>query len=249
MPESYSMIRVIPSISILGGKTAKLIQGDFKNARLFEKSPLDLAKFFEDSGAEWLHVVDLDGAAKGQVQNDHVLQVLAAHTKLKVSFSGGLRSSQDVSMALKHGAKTVTLATLAVQNPELFMDLLINFGRNRLVLGADVKDGKVATRGPLGKTNKDLFEHIQYYYDRSVQFVKITDVNRDGVLEGPNFDLYRQAKERFPNMEIVASGGVRSVADIEELDKIGVWGVIVARALYEDKLDMQDLRPYFTKPA
>jgi phosphoribosylformimino-5-aminoimidazole carboxamide ribotide isomerase len=243
------MIRVIPSISILGGKTAKLIDGDYKNARLFDKSPLDLALFFEDKGAEWLHFVDLDGANVGQVKSEHILQVVAAHTSLKVSFSGGIRSSQDVSTVLKSGAKTVTLATLAVEKPEMFMDLLITYGRNRLVLGADIKDGKIVTRGWQANTHKDAWEHIQFFNDRSVQFVKITDVNRDGNLEGPNFDLYQEAVDRFPNMEIVASGGVRSVADIEKLNDIGVWGVIVARALYEDKIHFEDLQPFFQQNA
>ncbi len=243
------MIRVIPSLSILNGRTAKLSHGDFKNARLFEKSPLDLAKFFEDNGAEWLQITDLDGAASDRVSNDGVLQVIAAHTHLKVSFSGGMRNSDDVSNVLKNGAKTVTLATLAYEKPDLFLDLLITYGRNRFVLGADVEDGTIVTRGWQGKTKKDVWEHIQYFYDRGVQFAKVTDVNRDGVLEGPNFDLYREAVERFPNMEIVASGGVRSVADIEQLNDIGVWGVIVARALYEDKLDVRDLQPFFGQAA
>jgi phosphoribosylformimino-5-aminoimidazole carboxamide ribotide isomerase len=241
------MIRVIPSISILGGKTAKLISGDYKNAQLFEKSPLDLAKYFEDNGAEWLHLVDLDGANVGQVKNEHILEVLAAHTNLKISFSGGIRTSQDVSTVLKAGAKSVTLATLAVEKPEIFMDLLITYGRNRLVLGADIKDGKIVTRGWQANSNKDAWDHVQYFNDRSVQFVKITDVNRDGNLEGPNFDLYKAAADRFPNIEIVASGGVRSLADIEKLNEIGVWGVIVARALYEDKLHVEDLQPYFNQ--
>ena len=238
------MIRVIPSISLLDGKVSKLIGGDYNNIRLVDKSPLDLAKFFEDKGAEWLHIVDLDGANAARVKNEHTLQVLAAHTHLKVSFSGGLRTSLDVSDALKSGAKTVTLATLAVEKPDTFMDLLITYGRNRLVLGADIKDGKIVTRGWQANTNKDAWEHIQFFYDRSVQFVKITDVARDGNLEGPNFDLYKEAVQRFPNMEIVASGGVRSMADIEKLNEIGVWGVIVARALYEDRLPIDELFPF-----
>lgn len=235
------MIRIFPSISLLDGKVAKLIDGDYKHIRLFDKSPLDLAKYFEDKGAEWLHIVDLDGANMQKVRNDQTLQVLSAHTNLKVSFSGGLRNSLDVSNVLKSGAKTVTMATLAVEKPDTFMDMLITYGRNRLILGADIKEGKIVTRGWQANTNINAWDHIQFFYDRSVQFVKITDVTRDGNLEGPNFELYKDAVERFPNMKIVASGGVRSMADVEKLNQMGIWGVIVARALYEDRIPIDEL--------
>ena len=225
------MLRVIPSLSIYKGRTAKVSHGDFQNAQLFDKSPVDLAKYFEDNGAEWLQFVDLDGAGDGTVRNDHILQVIASYSKLKVNFSGGVRTSDDVSAALKSGAKTVTVSTVAAQKPDLFMEWIISFGANRLVLGADVSNGKIVTGGWKAETKLDPWEHIQYFYDRSVQFLKLTDVDRDGVLEGPNFELYKEARDRFPNLNIVASGGVRSIADIEKLDELGIWGVIVARAL------------------
>ena len=239
------MIRVIPSFSISKGRLAKVGHGSGKNSQLFEQSPLDLAKFFEDHGAEWIHVVDLDGANEAEVQNAHILQILSGHTNLKINFSGGIRTDGAVTLALENGAKTVTVSTIAATDPNRFMDWIITFGRNRLVLGADSSKGKVVTRGWNKETNIDIWEHIAYYRDRSIQYVKLSDVDRDGFLEGPNFELYEEAVRRFPEMNIVASGGVRSVQDIERLQDMGLWGVIVARAFYEDKIDIEDLKPFF----
>ena len=242
------MIKVIPSISLTNGKVAKLGSGDFENAKLFDKDPLYLAQYFEDNGADWLHLVDLDGANENGNTNTHILQIIAGHTNMKINFSGGVRTDGSVNIALEAGAKTVTVATVAATNPSLFMDWIITFGRNRLVLGADVVGKEVVSRGWHNQTGINLWDHITYYRDRSIQFVKITDTKRDGVLEGPNFDLYKEAVERFPDMHIVASGGVRSIADIEKLNEIGVWSVIVARAFYEDKIQMADLRPFLSVP-
>ena len=241
------MIRVIPSISLSKGRLAKLDYGSGKNAQLYEQSPLDLAKYFEDHGAEWIHVVDLDGASEQEVRNSHVLQMLAGHTSLKINFSGGIRTDGGVTMAIENGAKTVTVATVAVLEPNRLMDWIITFGRNRLVLGADSSDGKIVTRGTNKAPNLDVWDFISYYRDRSLQYVKLTDVNRDGHLEGPNFELYEEAVRRFPDMHIVASGGVRDVKDIERLQDMGLWGVIVARAFYEDKIDIDDLKPFFNQ--
>ena len=239
------MIRVIPSISISKGRTAKVAHGNGKNARLFDQSPLDLAKFYEAQGAEWIHVVDLDGANEQEVRNSHILQLIAGHTDLKINFTGGIRTDGGVTMAIENGAKTVTVSTIAATDPNRFMDWIITFGRNRLVLGADTSNGKIVVRGWNKETNIDLWDHIAHFRDRSIQYVKLTDVKRDGVLEGPNFELYEEAVRRFPDMHIVASGGVRNVQDIERLQDLGLWGVIVARALYEDKIDFEELKPFF----
>jgi phosphoribosylformimino-5-aminoimidazole carboxamide ribotide isomerase len=238
------MIQIVPSISISEGKVVKLSSATTNNAHLYEKSPLDLAKYFEDHGIKRLHFVDLDGAREKSVINYDTLQVIAGHTGLNINFSGGIRTDGSVQLALDHGARTVTVATTAATHPDVFMSWLITFGRDKLVLGADTNDGKISINSWRNQTELNTFDHVQYFYDRGAQFLKCTDVLRDGVMEGPNFELYKQMVEKFPNMRVVASGGVRSVADIEKLQEIGVWAVIIARAFYEDHLNMKDLSKY-----
>ncbi len=239
------MIRVIPSISVSKGRLAKLDASGNVGERNYDRNPLDLAKYFEANGAEWLHVADLDGALADEVRNHYLLETITAHTGLKVNFSGGIRTDESLSKALTAGAKTVTVATIAATDPKRLHDWIITFGWNRLILGVDVdKDRKVVTRGWQTPTTLDVWELIAHFRDRGILWVKLTDVSRDGTMVGPNFDLYREARERFPDVNIVASGGVRNVADIEQLNEMGVWGVIIARAFYEGKLLMEDLRPY-----
>lgn len=239
------MIQVVPTISIADGKVAKLSTSATLNAALYEKSPLDLAKYFEDHGMKRLHFVDLDGAEQQSVVNYQTLQVIAGHTNLNINFSGGIRTDGGIQLALEHGAKTVTIATMAAKHPDVFMSWLISFGRDKLVLGADTTgEGLIKINNWHQTTNINTFDHIQYYYDRGVQFLKCTDVTRDGVLVGPNFELYEQVVKMFPNMRVVASGGVRSVADIEKLNELGVWAVVVAKAFYEDRITMKDLAKF-----
>lgn len=240
------MIHIVPSISISEGKVVKLSSATTNNALLYDKSPLDLAKYFEDHGIKRLHFVDLDGAREQSVINYLTLQVIAGHTDLNINFSGGIRTDGGVQLALEHGAKTVTVATIAATNPDAFMSWLISFGRDKLVLGADSNNGNIATNSWRKQTDIKTLDHIQYFYDRGAQFLKCTDVLRDGIMEGPNFDLYKEVVTKFPNMRVVASGGVRSVADIEKLEEIGVWGVIIARAFYEDHINMKDLAKFIS---
>ncbi|MES2388904.1 MAG: HisA/HisF-related TIM barrel protein [Bacteroidota bacterium] len=242
------MIEIIPSISVLGGKVAKLSAATTDNARWYERSPLELAQYFESNGFRRVHLVDLDGAREGQVINYQTLQLLRGYTDLKINFSGGIRTDGGAQLAFENGADTVTAATIAATDPERFTGWLISFGRNKMVLGADVMNGTIADRGRRHNTGLDPLDHISYFAERGVLNVKLTDVARDGELEGPNFELIKRVTDTFPSLNIMVSGGVRSVADIEALDKAGVSSVIIARAFYEDRLPIGDLAK-FVKPA
>ncbi len=238
---------VIPSISISEGKCAKLsAHSNYKNAQLFEQSPLDLAMYFEDNGVEWIHFVDLDGARSEGTKNNHILEIIAKYTKLKINYSGGIRTDGDIQEVIDCGAKTITAATVAASDPAMFTTWMITYTPKRLILGADMVDGKIATKGWANRTEIDYIEHIDFYKNRGIQFVKVTDVSRDGVMLGPNFAMYQEVRDKFPDLQIVASGGVRSSEDIQKLNDMGLFAVIIARAFYEDKLTMKDLAKFFS---
>jgi phosphoribosylformimino-5-aminoimidazole carboxamide ribotide isomerase len=239
------MIMIIPAISIMGGKLAKYSTDS--QEKWYNQSPLDLAMYFEDNGVDWIHFVDIDGAHKERLVNAHVLEILCKYTKLKVNFSGGIRVDGDIQTAFDCGAKTVTVASLAVYEPETVKSWLITYGAGRIIMGADVIGDKLATRGWLKTSDINYIDHIDHFYNRGVQFLKCTDVERDGVMLGPNFEMYQKVREKFPNLNLVASGGVRNIQDIEKLDEMGLFGVIIARAIYENRINFSDLKPFFNR--
>ncbi len=235
------MIQIIPSISIIDGKLTRLKQGDYSQETIYKDSPVDIAKQFEDYGIKKIHIVDLDGARRGQPVNYHILESIAGYTDLKIDFSGGIRTDGDINKAYEHGATSVTASSIAINKRELFSSWMMSFGREKITLGADTKDGKITIRGWQQVSNTDLYEHIEYFYMRGIKYVKCSDVNKDGILEGPNFKLYQDLVERFPNIHFLASGGVRSVDDIKKLEDIGLKGVIFGRAYYEGNLSLKDM--------
>lgn len=237
------MIQIIPSISISGGKTAK-ISPFSTGEKWYDKSPLDLAQYYEDHGVKWIHFVDLDGAQSEKMVNYHTLQIIANYTNLKVNFSGGIRTDGDIQTALDYGAKTVTAATVASTEPETFMNWMITYGNRKLILGIDQKGGFIANKGWRNQTDIPYLDQITYFADRGIQFIKVTDIARDGLMEGPNFDMYKLVREKFPNIQLVASGGVRSVEDIRKLNELGLFAVIMARSLYEDRIQIKDLAEF-----
>lgn len=236
---------IIPAISIKDGKLAKYSAES--QEKWYNQSPLDLAMYFEDNGVEWIHFVDLDGAMKEHVVNAHVLEILSKYTKLKINFSGGIRVDGDIQTAFDCGAKTVTVASLAVYEPETFKSWLITYGAGRIIMGADVRGDKIATKGWLNTSNINYLDHIDYFYNRGVQFLKCTDIERDGVMQGPNFEMYQAVRDRFPTINLVASGGVRNIQDIERLDEMGLFGVIIARALYENRIQFSELKKFLNR--
>lgn len=244
------MIQVIPSIAIRKGKVVKMRKGDPASEKAYDENPLDLAKRFQDSGIEVIHLVDLDGAEKGTPKNYHVLEAMAAYTGLKIDFTGGISTDGDIGKAFEYGASHVTLASIAVTNPQLFTSWLVSYGREKVTLGADVTDmnsKRIAFRGWLKKSEITLFDHLQQFYDDGLKYVKSTDVSRDGVLEGPAFSYYEEIITKFPDLRILASGGVRGVDDIKRLDDLGLYAVIFGKAYYEGILKLKDLEQFLVK--
>jgi phosphoribosylformimino-5-aminoimidazole carboxamide ribotide isomerase len=244
------MIQVIPSIAIRKVKVVKMRKGDPASEKAYDENPLDLAKRFADHGIDVVHLVDLDGAERGSPKNYHVLEAIAGHTDLKVDFTGGICTDGDIGKAYEFGAAYITASSIAVTNPELFASWIITYGREKMTLGADVTDiesKKIAFRGWLKESEISLFDHLQYFYDRGLKYVKSTDISRDGVLEGPAFSFYEDIKNRFPDLEVLASGGVRGIDDIKRLNDMGVFAVIFGKAYYEGVLNLKDVEQFLVK--
>ena len=244
------MIQVIPSIAIRKGKVVKMRKGDPTSEKSYDENPLDLAKRFQDHGIDVVHLVDLDGAERGSPKNYHVLEAIAGHTDLKVDFTGGICTDGDIDKAYEFGAAYITASSIAVTNPELFASWIISYGREKMTLGADVTDivsKTVAIRGWMKKSEINLFDHIQFFYDRGLKYVKATDISRDGVLEGPAFSFYQEIIDRFKDMKVLASGGVRGVDDIKRLNDMGLFAVIFGKAYYEGILKLKDLEQFIVK--
>jgi phosphoribosylformimino-5-aminoimidazole carboxamide ribotide isomerase len=244
------MIQVIPSIAIRKGKVVKMRKGDPTSEKAYNENPLDLAKRFEDHGIEVVHLVDLDGAEKGSPVNWAVLETISGYTDLKIDFTGGISTDGDISKAYEFGADYITAASIAVTNPELFASWIISYGREKITLGADVVDRnskELLFRGWQRKTQTKLFEQLEFFYSRGLKYVKSTDVSRDGVLEGPAFDYYQEIINTFPEICVLASGGVRGVDDIKRLNDMGVFAVIFGKAYYEGVLNLKELEQFLVK--
>ncbi|HMP98215.1 MAG TPA: 1-(5-phosphoribosyl)-5-[(5-phosphoribosylamino)methylideneamino] imidazole-4-carboxamide isomerase [Cyclobacteriaceae bacterium] len=244
------MIQIIPSIAIRKGKVVKMNKGDLSSEKVYDENPVDLAKKFEDHGLEVLHLVDLDGAEKGGPKNYHVLEAVSGYTDLKIDFTGGIHTDGDIGKAFEYGADYITAASISVINPELFASWIMSYGREKITLGADVTNVnsmKIAFKGWQQKSEIDLYEHIDYFFNRGLKYVKTTDISRDGLMEGPAFDLYEDIIKRFPGICVLASGGVRNVDDIKHLNDIGVFGVIFARAFYEGIIKLKELEQFLIK--
>jgi phosphoribosylformimino-5-aminoimidazole carboxamide ribotide isomerase len=244
------MIQVIPSIAIRKGRVVRMRKGDPSSEKAYDENPLDLAKRFEDHGIEVVHLVDLDGAERGSPVNYHIIEQISAYTDLKIDFTGGISTDGDISKAYEAGADYITASSIAVTNQELFASWIVSFGREKITLGADVTDVKsmnLLFRGWQRKSELTLFEHLEYFHERGLKYVKSTDVSRDGVLEGPNFEFYQNIRDRFPELCVLASGGIRGVDDIKRLNEMGVFGVIFGKAYYEGVLKLKDLEQFFVK--
>lgn len=232
---------LVPSISVINGKTARLQQGDFSKETTYEESPLDIAKQFEDHGISRIHLIDLDGARRGRTVNFDFLHVISAYTGLTINFAGGMHTDGDVLKAFEYGAESITAASVAVSNKELFSNWLMSYGRKKVALAADSLDGMIRIRGWQKATSMDLFEHVAYFYERGLKYLKTTDISKDGALSGPSFELYKNLVREFPNLSIFASGGVRNIDDIKQLNDLGLYGVIFGKAFYEGNISLDDI--------
>lgn len=237
-------MQIIPAIDIIDGKCVRLTQGDYGQKTIYNENPLEVAKEFEAAGLQRLHLVDLDGAKAGVVKNWKVLESIAGHTSLVIDFGGGLKKESDVETVFNSGAALATIGSLAVKNETLFVEWLQKFGAHKFLLGADVKEEKIAVGGWLETTDLDIYDFIGKYYAHGIQQLFCTDVSKDGKLEGPSIALYTKIIDRFPQLHFIASGGVSSVADLEELEKIGCAGAIVGKAIYENRVTLDELKRF-----
>ena len=234
-------IELIPAIDIINGQCVRLTKGDYDQKTVYGK-PLDMAREFERFGYERLHVVDLDGAKSKHIVNDTVLKAITTETKLTVDFGGGIKTDEDIEKAFASGAAMVTIGSIAVTNPELFMGWLEKYGAERIILGADVRLGKISINGWKEDSSEDLLPFLKKYVEAGVKNVLCTEISKDGTLAGPAIDLYKGVMEAYPQLHLIASGGVSSIDDIKALDKAGIPAVVFGKAIYEGRIDLRELR-------
>src|SRR5687767_13136302 len=235
-------MEIIPAIDIIDGKCVRLTQGDYQKKTIYNEHPLEVAKQFEDAGLKRLHLVDLDGAKEGKVKNWKVLDIIAGKTALIIDFGGGIKQEKDVEIVFNSGAAMATIGSLAVKDKEKFSAWLKQFGADKFLLGADVKDEKIAVSGWLETTDISIYDFLQKYIDHGVQQVFCTDVSKDGLLAGPSTELYKKIIQRFPSLHFIASGGVSSMQDLDSLAAIGCTGAIVGKAIYENRISLEELK-------
>ncbi len=238
-------MRIIPAIDIIDGKLVRLTQGDFSQETVYSDNPLEVAKSFEDAGLEFLHLVDLDGARAGKVVNLAILESICKETSLKVDFGGGVKTSDELKKVLEAGASQVTGGSIAVKNPEEFGSWLEQFGPEKIILGCDVKNGKVAVSGWLEESELSVFELIEQF--PGIKYIICTDVSQDGTLAGSNTKLYQKITEKYPEISLIASGGVGGLSDLEDLVPTGVEGVVLGKAIYEGRISIPELASFSNK--
>src|SRR6201996_7033317 len=234
-------MEIIPAIDIIDGKCVRLTQGDYAQKKVYNERPLEVALAFEDAGLRRLHLVDLDGAKAGAVKNWKVLETLAAKTGLVIDFGGGIKTAMDVDIVFNSGAALATVGSIAVKDGPLFVSWLGSYGADRFLLGADVKDEKIAVGGWLETTDRWIYDFIQEYLEKGVRQIFCTDVSKDGLLQGPALDLYKNIVGKFPELHFIASGGVSGIDDIHRLEEVGCKGVIIGKAIYEGRIKLSEL--------
>lgn len=235
------MIELIPAIDIIDGKCVRLSKGEYDSKKVYNENPLEVAKEFEANGLKRLHVVDLDGAASKHIVNYRTLEQLAGHTSLTIDFGGGIKTDDDLHIAFDSGAQMVTLGSIAIKNPELFERWLKTYGNERIILGADAKNGKIAVSGWKEESETELMDFLARYIAKGVSKVLCTDISRDGMMEGPATDLYREIMQAHPDIHLIASGGVSNIDDIYRLDEAGIPAVVFGKAIYEGRIRLKEL--------
>jgi len=235
-------MRIIVALDIISGKCVRLTRGDYSTKKIYSENPLEVARRIEDHGLKFIHLVDLDGAKEKRLVNHKVLEMIVSKTKLNVDFGGGIRSDDDLRIAFECGANQVTCGSIAVTSPSLFLKWLNEWGPNKLILGADCINRKIATEGWMESSDTDIIDFITGYRSKGIKYTICTDIERDGMLLGPSTMLYKEILE-IPGINLIASGGISSVKDIEELRETGCEGAIIGKALYEGILKLKDLKP------
>jgi phosphoribosylformimino-5-aminoimidazole carboxamide ribotide isomerase len=235
---------IIPAIDIIDGKCVRLTQGDYEQVKRYDSNPLDVALRYQDAGLTHLHLVDLDGAKAKRIINYKVLEYLCSQTSLHIDFGGGLQSNDDLRIAFECGAKQITGGSIAVKNRELFLAWIAEFGAERIILGADARNEKIAVSGWQETTELSVFEFIESYTQAGIQYCICTDIAKDGMMQGASHDLYKNILERMPHLRLIASGGVSSMHDIEQCRENNLYGAIIGKALYEGAITLSDLRSF-----
>jgi len=235
-------MRIIPAIDIIEGKCVRLSQGDYNQKTVYNENPLEVAKEFEDAGLKYLHLVDLDGAKAKKVVSWKVLESIVSKTSLQVDFGGGLRTAEDVQAVFDSGAKQITAGSIAVNDRETVLRWISEFDSEQIILGADAKNGRIATHGWLDDSGLDVIEFISDYQKEGIEYVVCTDIAKDGMLQGPSIELYKQIMTVSKGVKLIASGGVSSINDLKKLKTIGCDAAIVGKAIYEAKFSLKELR-------
>jgi phosphoribosylformimino-5-aminoimidazole carboxamide ribotide isomerase len=237
-------MRIIPAIDIIKGKCVRLTKGNYDTQIVYNEDPLEVAKQFQDHGIKYLHMVDLDGARSNKIINYKVLERVASKTDLIIDFGGGLKSNQDIKIAFNSGASQITGGSIAVKQPDIFYNWLVEYGKDKIILGADTINTKIAIEGWFEESDQEIIPFIQQYENKGIKYVISTDISKDGMLQGPSFDLYKKIIKKTPKVNIIASGGITSINDIVNLTQIGCEGAIIGKAIYEKKINLKQLEEF-----
>jgi len=235
------MIQIIPAIDLIDGKCVRLSQGDYTQKTIYNENPLEVAKEFEAAGIQRLHLVDLDGAKAGKIQNLPVLEKIASQTSLSIDFGGGVKTADDFQSILNAGANYVAIGSVAVKQPDVFASWIEKFGANKILLGTDVKDNKLAVSAWTETTEINIFDFLEEKIQQGIQTVFSTDISKDGMLEGAAVELYAEIHRRFPELNLIASGGISNINDIYAVKNAGCSGVIIGKAIYEGRITLKQL--------
>ncbi len=237
-------MRIIPAIDVIDGKCVRLAKGDYDTKKVYNEDPLEVAKMFEDHGIQYLHLVDLDGAKSKHIVNYRILEQIASRTNLNIDFGGGLKSDEDLHIAFDSGAQQITGGSIAVKEPDVFLGWLLKYGAERIILGADAKDEKIAVSGWLEESEEALMPFIRQYQSKGVHYVICTDISKDGMLQGPSFQLYERILRETPGIKLIASGGISEFDELPRLAQLGCEGAIIGKAIYEGRIQMKQLEQF-----
>ena len=235
---------IIPAIDIIDGKCVRLEQGNFSSKKIYNENPLEIAKMFEANGIKKLHLVDLDGAKSGHIINWEVLNTITSKTNLEIDFGGGIKSDKDLNIAFENGANQITAGSIAVKNKAKVIDWIKKYSADKIILGADVNDEKIAISGWQNTSDINIFDFFSDYSKAGIKYSICTDISKDGMLQGSSIDLYKKIDSKFPQIKLIASGGVSSINELRKLKKMGMYGAIIGKAIYENKIKLNDLKEF-----
>ena len=237
-------MRIIPAIDLIDGKCVRLTKGDYSTQKTYNEHPLEVAKAFEAHGIQYLHLVDLDGAKSKHIVNHRVLEEIATKTDLKIDFGGGLKSDEDLKIAFDCGAKQITGGSIAVKEPNVFEQWISKYGKNKIILGADVQGDRIATNGWMETSEHRLVDFISVYKSKGIEYVICTDISKDGMLSGPSFEVYQNLLKQHPKIKLIASGGISTFDELPKLADLGCEGAIIGKAIYENRISLKELENF-----